>query len=70
MEKVRVSWTSDELELLATTMAAMRINDPLPALATLLKKAQVHLPADRRRPLRQITTLPHLSRWCKKGLKS
>lgn len=54
----RVIWTDDETDRLVGLLTSMRINDPAPSILTLLKKAQMQLPSDRRR---QINTLAQMN---------
>ena len=59
--KTRVSWTDEELGLLARETARRRIEDPLPSLTSLLAEAEeAVLPADRRRGLATILMSPKL----------
>ncbi len=52
MEKV--FWSTAEIAQLAEILVPMRLSDPQPPLLTLLKKAQMQLPAHRRRPMRTV----------------
>lgn len=49
LDMSKVHWSSEELELLAKTLAEMRLRDPLPSLMVLLREAQMCLPSERRR---------------------
>ena len=59
--KARVSWTEEEIGLLARETARRRLEDPLPTLTALLAQAEeAVLPADRRRGLATILLAPEL----------
>ena len=59
--KARVSWTEEEIGLLARETARRRLEDPLPTLTALLAQAEeAALPADRRRGLNTILQAPRL----------
>lgn len=60
--KQRIRWTAEEYDKLASVLADLRMKDPIPAIQSMVAKAQeLALPTERRRMSLQIGNCPELA---------